>query len=322
MYHLRVFDLATTSEESELSLETSSSLSDKAPLPSSMHLNVNHALFHTGTPYYDGLYNDTDYVSIAPVALHETLQFQWKIDRRMRSEETVLERDATAHRHANGIGLVDCVDSLIQQWILSPALLCFAFSSNRQYPKVTEVYLRALASGGYGYSMIEFWNPLLLDACNMPDDLESILYFFALGLPNDVLPRQHLPVVMIKMVLIPHFVPGRPIALNHGPCHEASSQGIYVGTTFVDAIPFLHAYFWALIIDASNDNDYASPVNATTTIVGSTNTASICSRRQTTRLSQAKPIPLPLLGACLVAYHCLFFRPSSSFSFFRDCNPF
>jgi hypothetical protein len=99
----------------------------------------------------------------------------------MHSEEAVSERDAT-------------FDRLILQWILSPSPLGFALSSNRQYPKVAEVYLQALLSGGYGYDVIEFGDSLLLHACIKLDDAVSILNLFTLGLPSDVLPLPFLPV--------------------------------------------------------------------------------------------------------------------------------
>jgi hypothetical protein len=141
--HLYVFDLAHTLKESELSLERLLSPSDNAQLPSLMHLTQNHALiFHISIPCHNGLDND-DYVSIAPVTLHKTLMFQWRIIHLMHNEEAVLQHDAA-------------FDHLILQWILSPSPLCFAFSSNRQYPKVAKAYLQALLSRGYGYDVIKF----------------------------------------------------------------------------------------------------------------------------------------------------------------------
>ncbi len=83
-----------------------------------------------------------------------------------------MERDATFNH-------------LILQWILSPSPLGFALLSNRQYPKVTKVYLQALLSGGYGYDVIEFGDSLLLHACIKLDDAVSILNLFALGLPSE-----------------------------------------------------------------------------------------------------------------------------------------
>jgi hypothetical protein len=152
LYHLHVFDLASMSKESELSLERLSSPSDEASLPSLTHLTQNHALIvHISIPCHNGLDND-DYFSIALVALHEALMFQWRIIRHMHSEEAVSERDAA-------------FDRLILQWILSPSPLCFALLSNRQYPKVAKVYLQALLSGGYGYDVIEFGDSLFLCAC-------------------------------------------------------------------------------------------------------------------------------------------------------------
>jgi hypothetical protein len=102
-----------------------------------MHLTRNHALiFHISIPCHNGLNND-DYFSIAPVNPHKTLLFQWRIIRRMHSEEAVSQCDAAFNR-------------LILHWILSPSPLCFApsplcfaLSSNRQYPKVTKAYLQA-----------------------------------------------------------------------------------------------------------------------------------------------------------------------------------
>ncbi len=147
LYHLHVFDLARMLKESELHLERLSSPSDEAPLPSPMHLTQNHALIvHISIPCHSGLDND-DYFSIALATLHETLMFQWRIICCMLSEEAVLECDATFNH-------------LILQWILSPSLLCFALSSNRQYPNVADVYLQALLSGGYGHVMIELGDSL------------------------------------------------------------------------------------------------------------------------------------------------------------------
>jgi hypothetical protein len=99
----------------------------------------------------------------------------------MHSEEAVPEHDAA-------------FDCLILQWILSPSPLCFALSSNKQYPKVAKVYLQALLSGGYGYDVIEFGDSLFLRACIKLDGAVSILNLFALGLPSDVLPHPFLPV--------------------------------------------------------------------------------------------------------------------------------
>jgi hypothetical protein len=99
----------------------------------------------------------------------------------MHSEEAVPEHDAA-------------FDCLILQWILSPSPLCFALSSNKQYPKVAKVYLQALVSGGYGYDVIEFGDSLFLRACIKLDGAVSILNLFALGLPSDVLPHPFLPV--------------------------------------------------------------------------------------------------------------------------------
>jgi hypothetical protein len=175
LYHLHVFDLACTLKASELSLERLLSPSDKAQLPSPMHLTRNHALiFHISIPCINVRNND-DYFSIAPVTLHETLMFQWRIICHMHSEEAVSECDA-AFNH------------LILQWILPPSPLCFALSSHRQYPKVAEAYLQALLNGGYGYDVIKFGNSLFLRACIKLDDAVSILHLFALGLPSDVLP--------------------------------------------------------------------------------------------------------------------------------------
>jgi hypothetical protein len=141
----------------------------------------NHALiFHMSIPCHNGLDND-DYFSIAPVNFHKTLMFQWRIIRRMHSEEAVSQCDAT-------------FDRLILHWILSPSPLCFALSSNRQYPQVAEAYLQALFSGGYGYDVIKFGDSLFLHACIKLDDAVSTLHLFALGLPSDVLPRPFLPV--------------------------------------------------------------------------------------------------------------------------------
>ena len=168
-------------KESELSLKRLLSPSDKTQLPSPMHLTQNHVLiFHISIPCHNGLDND-DYFSIAPVTLHETLMFQWRIIHCMHREEVVLQHDAT-------------FDCLILQWILSPSPLCFALSSNRQYPKVTKAYLQALLSGGYGYDVIKFGDSLFLHACIKLDDAVSILHLFALGLPSDVLPCPFLPV--------------------------------------------------------------------------------------------------------------------------------
>ena len=181
LYLLHVSDLARTLKESELSLKRLLSPSDNAQLPSPTHLTRNHELiFHISIPCHNGLDND-DYFSIAPVTLHEMLMFQWRIIRRMHSEEAVLQRDAA-------------FDRLILQWILSPSPLCFALSSNRQYPKVAEAYLQALLSGGYGYNVIKFGDSLFLHACIKLDDAVSILHLFALGLPSDVLPCPFLPV--------------------------------------------------------------------------------------------------------------------------------
>jgi hypothetical protein len=181
LYHLHVSDLARTLKESELSLERLLSPSDTTQLPSPTHLTRNHALiFHISIPCHNGLDND-DYFSIAPVTLHETLMFQWRIIRYMHSEEAVSERDAA-------------FDRLILHWILSPSSLCFALSSNRQYPQVAEAYLQALFSGGYGYDVIKFGDSLFLHACIKLDDAVSTLHLFALGLPSDVLPRPFLPV--------------------------------------------------------------------------------------------------------------------------------
>jgi hypothetical protein len=107
--------------------------------------------------------------------------FQWRIIHHMHSEEVVSECDAAFNR-------------LILQWILSPSPLCFALSSNRQYPKVAEAYLQALFSRGYGYDVIKFGDSLFLRACIKLDDAVSTLHLFALGLPSDVLPRPFLPV--------------------------------------------------------------------------------------------------------------------------------
>jgi hypothetical protein len=168
-------------KESELSLERLLSPSDKAQLSSPTHLTQNHALiFHISIPCHNGLNND-DYFSIAPVTLHETLMFQWRIICHMHSEEAVSERDA-AFNH------------LILQWILSPSPLCFALLSHRQYPKVNKAYLQALLNRGYGYDVIKFGNSLFLGACIKLDDTVSIRCLFALGLPSDVLPCPFLPV--------------------------------------------------------------------------------------------------------------------------------
>jgi hypothetical protein len=157
LYHLHVSDLACTLKESELSLERLLSPSDTTQLPSPMHLTQNHALiFHISILCHNGLDND-DYFSIAPVTLHETLMFQWRIICYMHSEEAVSEHDA-AFNH------------LILHWILSPSPLCFALLSNRQYPKVAEAYLQALFSGGYGYDVIKFGDSLFLHACIKLDD--------------------------------------------------------------------------------------------------------------------------------------------------------
>jgi hypothetical protein len=164
--HLHVFDLACMLKESQLSLERLLwSPSDKTQLPLPMHLTQNHALiFHISIPCHNGLDND-DYFSIAPVNLHETLMFQWRIIHRMHSEEAVLQCDAA-------------FDRLILQWILSPSPLCFALSSNRQYPKVAKAYLQALLSGGYGYDVIKFGDSLFLRACIKLDDAVSIRHFW------------------------------------------------------------------------------------------------------------------------------------------------
>ncbi len=58
------------------------------------------------------------------------------------------------------------------------SLLCSL--SNRQYPKVAEVYHQALLSGGYGYDVIEFGDSLLLCACIKLDDVVSNCKPFAL----------------------------------------------------------------------------------------------------------------------------------------------
>jgi hypothetical protein len=138
-------------------------------------------IFHISIPCHNRLDND-DYFSIAPVTLHETLMFQWRIIHHMHSEEVVSEHDAA-------------FDRLILQWILSPSPLCFALLSNRQYPKVAKAYLQALLSGGYGYDVIKFGDSLFLHACIKLDDAVSILHLFTLGLPtSDVLPRPFLPV--------------------------------------------------------------------------------------------------------------------------------
>jgi hypothetical protein len=72
--------------------------------------------FLISIPSHNGLDNNDDYFSIAPVTLHETLMFQWRIICHMHSEEAVSEHDAAFIR-------------LILQWILSPSPLCFALSS-------------------------------------------------------------------------------------------------------------------------------------------------------------------------------------------------
>jgi hypothetical protein len=110
----------------------------------------------------------------------KTLMFQWRNIHGMHSEEAVLQRDATFNR-------------LILQWILSPSPLCFALSSNRQYPKVAEAYLQALLSGGYGYDVIKFGDSLFLCTCIKLDDEVSILHLFTLALPSDVIPHSFLP---------------------------------------------------------------------------------------------------------------------------------
>jgi hypothetical protein len=168
-------------KESKLSLKRLLSPSDNAQLPSLMHLTQNHVLIvHISIPCHSGLNND-DYFSIAPVTLHETLMFQSRIIHHMHSEEAVSQCDAA-------------FDHLILQWILSPSPLCFALSSNRQYPKVAKAYLQALLSGGYGYNVIKFGDSLFVHACIKLDDTVSMLHLFALGLPSDVLPCPFLPV--------------------------------------------------------------------------------------------------------------------------------
>jgi hypothetical protein len=169
-------------KKSEFSLERLLSPSDTTQLPSPTHFTWNYALiFHISIPCHNGLDND-DYFSIAPVNLHETLMFQWRIIRRMHSEEAVWQHDAA-------------FDRLILQWILSPSPLCFALSSNRQYPKVAKACLQALLSSGYGYDVIKFGDSLFLCTCIRLDDAVSILHLFTLGLlPSDVLPRPFLPV--------------------------------------------------------------------------------------------------------------------------------
>jgi hypothetical protein len=150
-------------------------------LPSPTHLTRNHALiFHISIPCHNGLDND-DYFSIAPVTLHETLTFQWRIICYMHSEEVVSERDAA-------------FDRLILHWILSPSPLCFALLSHMQYPKVAEAYLQALLNRGYGYDVIKFGNSVSLRACIKLTDAVSILHLFAPGLQSDVLPCPFLPV--------------------------------------------------------------------------------------------------------------------------------
>jgi hypothetical protein len=113
------FLVAKELKESELSLERLFTPSDTTQLPLPMHLPQNHALiFHISIPCHNGLDND-DYFSIAPVNLHETLMFQWRIICRMHSEEAVSQRDAA-------------FDLLILQWILSPSPLCFALALVKQ----------------------------------------------------------------------------------------------------------------------------------------------------------------------------------------------